>query len=740
MDKSPDYKALYQQAERARVEAERARAEAERERAEAERERAEAEKKQSVIEQVKNQIEAERNLLQSKRQPTTFLEFIETCHVHISQPLRVETNKARSTGGSLTSPKGRLCPSYLRPWKNFHWEQTKIYETAIQLLQSSSNPCLFSSKYSIHDLGRRLCRRPLASEEDLQGYQRYGVEDQVREIIDALQSVSDIFSPGEGIEFDNYVNAFDKETNSVDDQARKRSIPDQFCVFRKGANRTLLFSMEYKAGHKLTDRYLRAGLRQMEFWKEVVQRVTIPSEGEEKLLYHAELLTGSAIVHAYDDMINRGTSFGCLITGNCQVFLHVPEDQPDTVEYYLAEPNLDVQAMRDQGDDEWMYTPVTAVGRLFTMCLMSIQSPMRNQHWRNQVIPQLHVWEVDFEYILSQLSDEEVHSSPAGSEYLPSSPLATSSRKRRKRTSCRPVEKGDCPPDDSDSEDISRNPDSTARKRALTFSSSPPQRQHRSGWQFKRTDDSMQESLDFCTQRCLLSLKTGDWLDENCPNVDRHRKANSKRHQIHVSDFLRLLKCQLDNDLDHYCAPFGESGISGFPFKISLMPFGYTIVGKGTTDRRWPVVRQEENVYQILHSVQGSAVPVFLGTIDIDWIYFYGGVRITHFLILSWGGYPFNPRFCEEERRNEYQRTKKDIRRLGVIHGDLHESNILWNTELGRVQLIDFHKAKLSPSNKRKQDSLNLSRPRKRIFTNHESDPQPTPTLRGPAAEHIRDI
>ncbi|EED22524.1 conserved hypothetical protein [Talaromyces stipitatus ATCC 10500] len=280
----------------------------------------------------------------------------------------------------------------------------------------------------------------------------------------------------------------------------------------------------------------------------------------------------------------------------------------------------------------------------------------------------------------------------------------------------RAEEKRDCPPDDSDSEDISRNLDSTARIRALTFSSSPPQRQHRSGRQFKRTDDSTQESLDFCTQRCLLSLKTGDWLDENCPNVDRHRNANSKHHQIHVSDFLRLLKWQLDNDLDHYCTPCGESGIRGFPFKISLMPFGYTILGKGTTDRRWPIVRQEENVYQVLRSVQGSAVPVFLGTIDIEWIYFHEGFRITHFLILSWGGDQFNPLCCEEERWNEYQRTKEDIRRLGVRHGDLHESNILWNTELGRVQFIDFHKAELSWTKKRKRDATNSSRPRRKFL------------------------
>ncbi|OKL55232.1 hypothetical protein UA08_09503 [Talaromyces atroroseus] len=579
MDQSPDYKELYQQSKKERA----------RERAEAERERAE--------------IETERDLLRNDSQPMTFIDFIENSQVYISELLQIGTNIVRSTGGSLTSPKGRLCPTYLRPWEGFHQRQTEIYETVFQLLESLPNPRLFSSRSAIRELGRRLCRRPYGNEEALRGYQHFGVEDLAREIIDVLRSCSEIFPLGEGIEFENHANVLnDDETNSAKDRGRKRSIPDQFCVFRKDEVRSLLFTIEYKDGRKLSDRYLRAGLRRMEFWKEVVQRVTIPLEDDKRLSYHAELLTGSGIVHAYDDMMNSGSAFGCLTTGSCQVFLHVPEDQPDTLEYYLAEPNRDVEAMREQGDDEWMYTPVTAVGRLLTLCLMSTQSPNRSQRWRSEVIPNLHKWEVDFEDILNQLSDDELHSSPLGSEYLPSSPLAPSNRKLRKRIGCRPEENQVSCPDDSDSEDSPQHHESTARKRALTFSSSPPQRQHRSGQKYKRTNQSTQESMDFCTQHCLLSLKNRGLLDENCPNVDRHRKACNKYHQICLSRFLYLLKQQLDNDLDHYCAPCGQSGTHAVPFKITLMPYGYTILGKGTTDSLWPAVRREEDIYQVLGS------------------------------------------------------------------------------------------------------------------------------------------
>jgi hypothetical protein len=99
----------------------------------------------------------------------------------------------------------------------------------------------------------------------------------------------------------------------VDDAPkRKRSRPDQFWVHRKDADNTLLFIIEYKAGHKLTAEYLRAGLRPMNLWEEVVQRLTIPVDRDEKLRYNAEWLSGSALTHAYDAMMNSGLAFACL--------------------------------------------------------------------------------------------------------------------------------------------------------------------------------------------------------------------------------------------------------------------------------------------------------------------------------------------------------------------------------------------------------------------------------------------
>ena len=57
-----------------------------------------------------------------------------------------------------------------------------------------------------------------------------------------------------------------------------------------------------------------------------------------------------------------------------------------------------------------------------------------------------------------------------------------------------------------------------------------------------------------------------------------------------------------------------------------------------------------------------------------------------------------------------------EIRQRGVIHGDLRVPNILWNTELGRVMLIDFERSIVMKhrSQKRTSEALLDVSPNKR--------------------------
>lgn len=116
------------------------------------------------------------------------------------------------------------------------------------------------------------------------------------------------------------------------------------------------------------------------------------------------------------------------------------------------------------------------------------------------------------------------------------------------------------------------------------------------------------------------------------------RSKDNPQHPITLNDLVRLLNAQLDENIDR-CTPLSGCGAYGAPFKLTYVEYGYTVVGKGTTSGLWKKVSREAEVYQILRKAQGSAVPVFLGTIDLAKIYFlHGAGEIRHMLVMGWGG------------------------------------------------------------------------------------------------------
>ncbi|OKL61816.1 hypothetical protein UA08_03028 [Talaromyces atroroseus] len=232
-----------------------------------------------------------------------------------------------------------------------------------------------------------------------------------------------------------------------------------------------------------------------------------------------------------------------------------------------------------------------------------------------------------------------------GSVYLPSSPL---SAKQTRRASNRL--RGDCAPmgtmsqsDRLDSSDSGADTTTKNRKLGIRQVLSSPPSQRRSTRPTDSTPPSsgqhQQHTSRFCTQRCLLGLQQGGALDRLCPNVHLHRHEKGDRHSIDAEELVQLLKEQLDQDLDHNCTPFGDCGSYGAPFKITCAKYGYTLIGKGTTSRLWKEVSREVEIYRILRKAQGSAVPVFIGAIDLKMVYFlHGAGEIQHMLLMAWGG------------------------------------------------------------------------------------------------------
>lgn len=190
----------------------------------------------------------------------------------------------------------------------------------------------------------------------------------------------------------------------------------------------------------------------------------------------------------------------------------------------------------------------------------------------------------------------------------------------------------------------------------------------------------------------------------------------------------QFLKQQLDEDVDHNCTPLGSCGSYGAPFKITCARYGYTVVGKGTTDLLWREVSREAEIYGVLRKAQGSAVPVFLGAIDLDMVYFlHGAGEIRHMLLMGWGGESISGLEKCATLRHEIRRSRKEIHSFGVVHEDFRPENLLWNAELQRVLIIDFHRSKLDCRMKKKQAESRKrslrgteSRERKRIQAVYE--------------------
>ncbi|KAL4775444.1 hypothetical protein BDW60DRAFT_143567 [Aspergillus nidulans var. acristatus] len=693
---SPDYKALYL-------------------RAEEERKRAEEERDQE----------------RERTRPTTFLELLRLCHTFFSLQLRAES-PARSTTGKIPPPTGKYCPLWLRHWEDCAARQREIYRSVCAYLAPPDGTAaqLFSPRLLLEGLGQRFGERDISSEQDLESYERFGVENYVHDIIVELcrnPAARDQFGLGDGVKFDNHANALDQTEVDpsllTEPSTHRRSRPDQFCIRRvDGERNTLLTTVEYKPPHKLSVENLRAGLREMNFWEEVVRPDSIPTEEPAKLRYNAAWLTGSAITQEYHVMIQEGVEYSYLTNGFALVLLRVPHDEPGTLYYHLCEPNMEVDLNDDQSFDQ----PLTAIARVLCLYLMSFGAPIRDQTWRNEAQNRLPVWKTSFDHTRSQIPERELQKTPPSSEYspsaisgrtvsdcIPSSPSEETATPRRRiltrsGAQCAPntMEREDCPNSDTDSA-------RQGRKRGfseVTSSPSSPSVQRSARQTGTRPDGRgrYQHNAQFCTQRCLLGLQRGGTLDDRCPNVKLHRQGGtSNQHLIDASGLVRRIKQQLDQNLDVDCTPMGGCGASGAPFKITCTAYGYTVVGKGTTSYLWNEVKREADIYRILWRAQGRAVPVFLGTIDMAMTYFlHGAGEIRHMLLMGWGGEPIHKLEDVEAIKYEISRSQKKIRSRGVLHQDLRPDNMLWNAELGRVLVIDFHRSQLDGRPMRKRMKL----------------------------------
>lgn len=225
-------------------------------------------------------------------------------------------------------------------------------------------------------------------------------------------------------------------------------------------------------------------------------------------------------------------------------------------------------------------------------------------------------------------------------------------------------------------------------------------------WEDSPVDRDVLRAHEYCTQRCLLGLQRRGKLDEQCPNVERHRVNGSTHHPTTVEELVEQIQLGLDHNLERAMPIVGPGygrparpGGSGAPFKVVSPRFGYAVVGKGTLCCIWPRLEREADVYtQILVAAQGSAVPVFLGKINLQQPYELEGFeRVRHMLLMGYGGEEIGMVTTVDkwDKYNHQATSAHEIEDLGVMHKDLALRNVLWNAELGRAMIIDFEACEL---------------------------------------------
>ena len=242
----------------------------------------------ALLEQSNRRAEQERQRAETLKQrademeelyrKTTFAEYLQAYHQFISKPISIQSDKRSTTNGPITNPTGRLCPTYLQAW-DFRSAQQSLFDDVYEIFHSSpgSPRRVFSNVPYIEGIGKEACDKPLASENDLRRHQETEVENRVKEVVGQLVQLPAAQSDlklGQGISFENHTNTITEEPGQVEPVPRQSLSTDQNCVYMENDNEPrLLYIIEYKAAHKLSDAFLRAGLRSMNMLKEVVHKV-----------------------------------------------------------------------------------------------------------------------------------------------------------------------------------------------------------------------------------------------------------------------------------------------------------------------------------------------------------------------------------------------------------------------------------------------------------------------------------
>ncbi|CAF9927300.1 MAG: hypothetical protein GOMPHAMPRED_004356 [Gomphillus americanus] len=663
-------------------------------------------------EMMANERKERANQRPQQTRSTAFQKYLRACHDHLQT---ADTECAIRE--DITSAGNKYYPKRIQPWIDYPCIQADLFSKMCQSFDHQDRPDtkeIKSHKYLLF-LREFFSTSTILSLRELKYYERWAVENQSTSILNALANLpkSQIEYGTETIEYesrsgslsglkDEYREYTRLQTPSERSLASSSSgaVPqtwvDQYCAFGKRGNaKRLLFFIEYKAPYKLPTATLKAGLRKMDLMEDILEKVKptcdekfriemTTSEQQGKVQHDANKVVAAVLTQTFHAMIEFGLEYSYITNGEAFVMLRIRYQDPQTLLYHLCIPSEHV------GSGYEMDLAQTAVNQNLVMCLLALCSTQQTHSARRQAKKQLEKCYLDDQSMLRAIpgnkQNEHLQSSiTKSSPYLKHQQAESqhaSGKNVQEPSSCHEQRMTALTTDEVTSDD----------ETASTLTIVAQHKKENNA--FGRKGKEFTAALMYCSQTCLLGLVRGGMIDPECPNAMFHHSVNG-RHRFSVETLVALLCQQLADNLDESCEPLWTHGARGHIFKVTLFPYRYVLLGKGTVKAFHYRLQHEAEVYDHLKLLQGTAVPVCLGFTRLRHKYYLKpNVKITSMLFLAWGGHRHPEMHTSHPDAVE---TVAEVREAGVDQKDVRRPNLLWNEEMQRVMLIDFERAEYLP-------------------------------------------
>ncbi|KAL8931939.1 MAG: hypothetical protein Q9216_007018 [Gyalolechia sp. 2 TL-2023] len=781
------------------------------ERSERDEQIARVEQERDRIRRERDQAELERDQAQQLTREMTLHELLETCHHDLFSQLKVQDDPALATRGSHTSVKGKRYPRFLKPWSEFTAKQKRVYDRIYDVWNPQTGAIRgLLSLQGIIDKRKNLDGL-VSSEEDLKRFHYQVVEEYAKAILNAMvtndQLKHNFGRFGGGFHFQNQVfqkqmvaagqpeveerrqqlaqdeikaEPMDKgkkaeallpSTPKNKSRAAKSSLAgaskecdsdvpplnaDQYLMAWADNQAKLILIEEFKAPHKLTQQFLVLGLTSPKTGKlgsldvkKVKDRQRSGDTEEQKAQFDAQLLVAAAATQTYAYMLPAGLAYGCIVTGEAFVFLHINEAEPNILRYHVTIPSKDVMS----SDGSTIDLAYTAIAQLVTFAVLASESEQYDKKWRSKAMENALPWEVDYAAVERKLQTprDQRRNLPSPEQFSEwkgrigsFEPKSHKTRSKRRRD-----QEDDDDDDPSNDHNGGSDENSSESSDAFVEDDTPSKSSRNQGPKGNEQSSTRGTSRSqaphhnaYCTQACLFGLVRRSVVDEECPNAALHprKESDPSLHLIDRKTFRTLVQNQLSETLDDYITDLQIGGARGMLFQITLASHGYVFVSKGTVDVFVSDLKHEGRIYQRLNSLQGTYIPVYLGNIDLVELKWYDYcLCVVHMMLLSHAGERIFR--LDDAMGMQVKSFENKLARFGVQHGDLREANMLWNTELQRLFFIDFERSTLLPPKKKGTTTKRLqstttqpspSRALQEISTNIQKSPSKKPDHKSP--------